>query len=76
MCSVLFHLAYSRCNVREVGDAAGIYNECMEMLVKLGNCGLIHGDFNEFNLVLDDNEKVTMIDFPQMISTSHENAEW
>ena len=48
----------------------------MELLVQLGNCGLIHGDFNEFNLMLDDNEKVTMIDFPQMVSTSHENAEW
>ncbi|XP_060569241.1 serine/threonine-protein kinase RIO2-like [Ruditapes philippinarum] len=67
---------YPMCQVREVGNAPSIYNECMELLVKLGNCGLIHGDFNEFNLILDDNEQVTMIDFPQMISTSHENAEW
>lgn len=67
---------YPMCQVREVGNAPAIYNECMELLVKLGNCGLIHGDFNEFNLILDDNEAVTMIDFPQMISTSHENAEW
>ena len=53
-----------------------MYSECMELIVRLGNCGVIHGDFNEFNLVLDNKDKVTMIDFPQMISTSHQNAEW
>lgn len=48
----------------------------MELIVKLANHGLIHGDFNEFNLMLDDSDHVTMIDFPQMVSTSHLNAEW
>ena len=36
--------------------------------------GLVHCDFNEFNLLVDDEEKVTLIDFPQMVSTSHLNA--
>ena len=53
-----------------------VYHDCMALLVKLGQHGLIHGDFNEFNLMLDDDDKVTMIDFPQMISIDHENAEW
>src|SRR5690606_13907328 len=35
---------------------------------------LIHGDFNEFNLLIDDNERLFMIDFPQMVSTTHINA--
>lgn len=48
----------------------------MELIVKLGNHGLIHGDFNEFNLMLDKDDHITMIDFPQMVSTSHPNAEW
>ena len=34
----------------------------------------MHGDYNEFNMMIDDDEKLTMIDFPQMISTSHANA--
>ena len=34
----------------------------------------MHCDFNEFNLLVDDEEKVTLIDFPQMVSTSHLNA--
>lgn len=59
-----------------MGDPSTVYNDCMELIMKLGNCGLIHGDFNEFNLMIDEEEHVTMIDFPQMISISHENAQW
>ena len=53
-----------------------MYSECMDLIVKLANHGVIHGDFNEFNLMLDNDDHVTMYDFPQMISTSHANAEW
>ena len=62
--------------MRELADPAAVYNECMELIVKLANHGLIHGDFNEFNLMLDDKDRITMYDFPQMVSTSHFNAEW
>lgn len=48
----------------------------MNMVIDLARHGLIHGDFNEFNLILDeDSQSLTLIDFPQMVSTSHENAE-
>ncbi|XP_059406291.1 serine/threonine-protein kinase RIO2-like [Carassius carassius] len=67
---------YPLCQVREIQDPAALYSEIMELIVKLANHGLIHGDFNEFNLMLDDNDNVTMIDFPQMVSTSHTNGEW
>lgn len=46
----------------------------MNLIIKLANHGLIHGDFNEFNLMLDADDNVTMIDFPQIVSTSHMNA--
>ena len=69
-------LSTSRCQIRELQDPPGLYSEIMELIVKLANHGLIHGDFNEFNLMLDDTDHVTMIDFPQMVSTSHFNAEW
>ena len=65
-----------RIQVHEVRDPAALYSECMDLIVKLANHGLIHGDFNEFNLMLDHKDRVTMYDFPQMISTSHANAEW
>ncbi|XP_073534256.1 serine/threonine-protein kinase RIO2 [Phyllobates terribilis] len=67
---------YPLCQVRHLEDPAALYNEVMELIIKLANHGLIHGDFNEFNLMLDDEDHVTMIDFPQMVSTSHTNAEW
>lgn len=66
----------SRCQVHKLQDPAALYSEFMELIVKLANHGLIHGDFNEFNLMLDDEDHITMIDFPQMVSTSHANAEW
>uniref|UniRef100_A0A8C7WWS8 Serine/threonine-protein kinase RIO2 n=1 Tax=Oryzias sinensis TaxID=183150 RepID=A0A8C7WWS8_9TELE len=64
------------CQVHELQDPSALYSELMELIVKLANHGLIHGDFNEFNLMVDDQDRVTMIDFPQMVSTSHTNAEW
>ncbi|KAK6306284.1 hypothetical protein J4Q44_G00232090 [Coregonus suidteri] len=67
---------YPLCQVRELEDPSSMYNDIMELIVKLANHGLIHGDFNEFNLMLDDHDHVTMIDFPQMVSTTHFNAEW
>ncbi|NXN41835.1 RIOK2 kinase, partial [Rhinoptilus africanus] len=67
---------YPLCQVRQIEDPASVYSELMDLIVKLANHGLIHGDFNEFNLILDNDDHVTMIDFPQMVSTSHANAEW
>ncbi|OCT98564.1 hypothetical protein XELAEV_18010803mg [Xenopus laevis] len=67
---------YPLCQVRHIEDPASLYSELMDLIVKLANHGLIHGDFNEFNLMLDEEDRITMIDFPQMVSTSHANAEW
>ncbi|XP_034026062.1 serine/threonine-protein kinase RIO2 [Thalassophryne amazonica] len=67
---------YPLCQVHELQDPPSLYSEVMELIVKLASHGLIHGDFNEFNLMLDDQDHITMIDFPQMVSTSHPNAEW
>ncbi|XP_058918891.1 serine/threonine-protein kinase RIO2 [Kogia breviceps] len=67
---------YPLCQIHHVEDPASVYDEAMELIVKLANHGLIHGDFNEFNLILDKDDHITMIDFPQMVSTSHTNAEW
>ena len=71
----IFLCAFSA-QVHELGDTPEVYSELMEMIVKLANCGLIHSDFNEFNLMIDSNDRITMIDFPQMVSTCHANAEW
>ncbi|NWU41363.1 RIOK2 kinase, partial [Hylia prasina] len=67
---------YPLCQVRQLEDPAAVYSELMDLIVKLANHGLIHGDFNEFNLILDNNDHATLIDFPQMMSMSYANAEW
>ena len=106
--------------IREVPDPAGLYAELMELIVRLAKYGLIHGDFNEFNILVKEETKELdssrlnegdlipiptstadisqpspsptvaaspasepatlttltpiLIDFPQMVSTSHSDA--
>ena len=67
---------FPRCQVHDVSDPSALYSDLMELIVRLGSYGLIHCDFNEFNLIINENDKVTVIDFPQMVSISHPNAQW
>ena len=46
----------------------------INLVIRLAEHGLIHGDFNQFNLMIDDEETITLIDFPQMISIDHPDA--
>ncbi|XP_045618945.1 uncharacterized protein [Procambarus clarkii] len=62
------------CNIHDVKDVPQLYSDLMDLIVKFANHGVIHSDFNEFNLMLDDSDKPVVIDFPQMVSTTHENA--
>lgn len=64
-----------RSQVHAVRDIETLYSECMELIVRLAENGVIHSDFNEFNLMVDSNDHVIMIDFPQMVSMSHTNAQ-
>ncbi|KAG2209732.1 hypothetical protein INT47_001880 [Mucor saturninus] len=62
--------------IEEVGNPGKLYSELMSMIVKLAQYGLIHGDFNEFNILIKSDGSPVLIDFPQMVSTSHVNAEF
>lgn len=76
--------AYPMRQIDSVPDPGKLYAELMAMIVSLAQRGLIHGDFNEFNILIKESsleeEKVTLtpilIDFPQTMSTSHMNAEY
>ncbi len=64
--------------------AAIVLEKLMKLLVRLGAAGIIHGDFNEFNLMVRVEEgegcagsgaaEVTMIDFPQVVTMDHRDA--
>lgn len=73
--------------ISEVPDPAALYSELISLLLRLSEHGLIHGDYNEFNILIKENkttneageESITLepfvIDFPQMVSMEHQNAE-
>ena len=44
--------------VRHLAHPARLYNKLMNLIVRLAEHGLIHGDFNEFNLMVNDEEVV------------------
>lgn len=62
--------------VDHVEDAPGLYKELMHIILRFASFGLIHCDYNEFNIMVSPEGVVTVIDFPQMVSISHANAQW
>ena len=65
-----------RCQVHDLKEPAATCDTLLDLAVRLARCGLIHGDLNEFNVMVDKEDRLTLIDFPQMVSTSHSDAEW
>lgn len=55
----------------------------MSLTLRLDSAGVIHGDFNEFNIMIKEVEEANgdvkvvpvVIDFPQMVSIDHANAD-
>ncbi|QIW99082.1 hypothetical protein AMS68_004600 [Peltaster fructicola] len=70
--------------IQSVPDPGTLYAELMAMIVSLAQRGLIHGDFNEFNILIKEEPQDALeprlipilIDFPQTLSTNHINAEY
>lgn len=66
-----------RRQISDVPSPGKLYSDLMDLIVRFAHAGLIHGDFNEFNILIKrESGDPVVIDFPQMVSTSHENAEW
>ncbi|KAL1874784.1 hypothetical protein VTK73DRAFT_138 [Phialemonium thermophilum] len=79
--------------ISSVPDPASLYADLIGLILRLAKHGLIHGDFNEFNILIkeepvsdaagdevkDEVSRVNLtpivIDFPQMVSMDHPNAE-
>jgi len=85
--------------ISAVPDPPSLYAELMDLILRLAKHGLIHGDFNEFNILVKEEKKASaeegtddkvadataagdvtvltpiVIDFPQMVSMDHTNAE-
>eukprot|EP01064_Diplonema_japonicum_P038562 TRINITY_DN9385_c0_g1_i1.p1 TRINITY_DN9385_c0_g1~~TRINITY_DN9385_c0_g1_i1.p1 ORF type:complete len:499 (+),score=135.38 TRINITY_DN9385_c0_g1_i1:2396-3892(+) len=61
-------------SVAELRHPQKVFKNAIDLIIKFAKYGLIHGDFNEFNLMITDEEELVVIDFPQMTSTNHPNA--
>lgn len=59
----------------EVSNVEELYDELMNLILRFADSGVIHGDFNEFNIMLTEGDKPIIIDFPQLVSVDHPNAE-
>ncbi|KAJ3985672.1 RIO1 family-domain-containing protein [Lentinula detonsa] len=69
--------AYPLRQIADIPSPGKLYSSLMDIIVRFARAGLIHGDFNEFNILIQrETGEPVVIDFPQMVSTSHENAEW
>ncbi|KAG2149935.1 RIO1 family-domain-containing protein [Suillus cothurnatus] len=69
--------AYPLRQIADVPSPGKLYSALMDIIVRFARAGLIHGDYNEFNILIRrESGEPVVIDFPQMVSTSHENAEW
>lgn len=71
--------------LRKHNNYKKLYSDLMNFIVKLANHGLIHCDFNEFNIIIRDPEVVkeknleydfVVIDFPQCVSIEHVDAKF
>lgn len=74
---------YTMKSMRKYSHYKRLYAELMAFIVKLANHGLIHCDFNEFNILIRDEQDAVnhphdfvVIDFPQCISTAHQDAKF
>lgn len=75
-------LPMKQLNTGNIGkiDYKKLYSDLMCFIVKLAKAGLIHCDFNEFNIIIRDqsnpNNKsdFVVIDFPQCVSIEHPDA--
>ncbi|XP_037495325.1 serine/threonine-protein kinase rio2 isoform X2 [Jatropha curcas] len=66
---------YPLVQVKQLQNPETVFETIIGVVIRLAEHGLIHCDFNEFNIMIDDDEKITVIDFPQMVSVSHRNAQ-
>lgn len=68
--------------LREYRYYKRLYNQLMQFIVRLAQYGMIHGDFNEYNIMIKndgtwDPKKgcgFVVIDFPQCVSIEHPDA--
>ncbi len=61
--------------IKELPAPAEIFEEVMEDYMRsVVDCGIIHGDFSEYNIMIGEDFTPYIIDWPQNVHSSHPNA--
>jgi len=60
----------------QLKNTESLCDQLLRMILTLANdFGLVHGDFNEFNIMIrDETQEPVLIDFPQMVPVTHKYA--
>lgn len=66
---------YNLVEVDNLNDPGGFLDEVLFNVRLAYKAGVIHADLSEFNIVVQANGKVLLIDWPQYITINHPNAE-
>jgi RIO kinase 2 len=61
----------NRCRLDEPAE---VLDEILENVQKAYHAGIIHADLSEYNILIEDG-KCVLIDWPQWMETSHQNAQ-
>ncbi len=61
----------NRCRLDEPGK---VFEEILENVQKAWHAGIIHADLSEYNILMEDT-KCVIIDWPQWMETTHQNAQ-
>jgi len=60
---------FQLCQVEDIDEPTIIYDNIMKLIVRLARYGIIHGDLNEFNLLISNSVRPLIYYSPTQIVT-------
>jgi RIO kinase 2 len=64
-------------NIIELNNPQEIFEQILQQVqLAYHKAELIHGDLSEYNIFVDENNEITLFDWPQWQPLTHPNALW
>lgn len=65
---------YNLVDVQELDDPSGFMDDILDNVRLTLEAGIVHADLSEYNIVVERDGGILLIDWPQAVSTDHPNA--